>query len=155
MHQAVVTEIRLNPMGAVIGTPICVVGNDGGEKQMILPGILGKLDREAPYYDLNTFYLAAANGTSGGSSGSPVLALDGTAIALNSGGKLLESASFFYPLDSVVRALEYIRNSLTVPRGDLFAVFQHRSFDEATRLGVHESIISEVKTAVEQYSGLQ
>ena len=171
-------EIQLNPAGAIVGTNICVLGNDGGEKQIVLPGILGRVDREAPHYDANTFYMAAANNTSGGSSGSPVLACDGSAIgnvfsdlhmkfpclnyvlllyicklhwnsALNSGGKFLASTSYFYPLDSVVRALDFIRKSLVVPRGDLFAIFKHNSFAEVCRFGVPEFIIDEVKSSVE------
>ena len=148
-----VAALTLRPDLAKVGIEIRVVGNDAGEKLSILSGVISRLDRNAPEYgdgysDFNTCYYQASAAASGGSSGSPVVNIDGYAVALQAGGRADGAATdYFLPLDRPLRALKCLQQGSAITRGDIQCQFILKPFDECRRLGLTPEWEAQIREA--------
>ncbi|KAJ2597805.1 hypothetical protein H4R99_004358 [Coemansia sp. RSA 1722] len=97
--------------------------------------------------------MQASTSAGSGSSGSPVVNIDGKAVAMMAGRKSNSSSSYFVTLHRLVYALEYVGQGEVPPRGTLQAIFVHVASSEAQRLGLTEELAIEQGVDVEATEG--
>ncbi|KAJ1937389.1 hypothetical protein EC988_007904, partial [Linderina pennispora] len=111
-------EIELAPEKARRNTEFMVVGNDNGEKLSSAVGHLDDVMRGPPEYssnglelvDVNTVYYTSLTMNSRGSSGAPVLDVDGKALAIVGGGSSSSQHIMMLPLHQAKKTLAILQD---------------------------------------------
>ncbi|KAI7821105.1 hypothetical protein BX661DRAFT_188594 [Kickxella alabastrina] len=143
LKRATPLPISLAPEKAVEGMEIRVISCDSGESISVSSGTIADTKRRQAtgsccfdYHVFNTFHCVAAAGTRGGSSGAPVLDIEGDAVALNVGGIHKTQQSLFLPLHRVVKTLNDLRLGNMPARGTLQATFQFEPTEVLVKAGL-------------------
>eukprot|EP00510_Aplanochytrium_minuta_P006776 CAMPEP_0184042620 /NCGR_PEP_ID=MMETSP0955-20130417/66449_1 /TAXON_ID=627963 /ORGANISM="Aplanochytrium sp, Strain PBS07" /LENGTH=920 /DNA_ID=CAMNT_0026333405 /DNA_START=166 /DNA_END=2926 /DNA_ORIENTATION=- len=141
-------EIKLDPAGAIRGTNVLIIGNNGGEKLSYIESTIARVDRPCvPMLDQNSFYITASDTGVGGSSGAPMLNKEGKAVAMVAAGDDYTNISLYIPLFRAARCVELIRQGKPVPRGTIQVAWKHKTFEEVKRYDVPDNIIQTMKKA--------
>ena len=144
-------SLMLAPQAAQPGVEVMMAGSDRGERAAIIKGQLSDLEREAPGYDLNTFYFLMATGIHNGSSGSPAINTRGEVVAMNSGGVTQDganSAALLLPVDQAMKALQALREKNNILRGSILTEFKYKSRDRLREMNTSPQSISEIEGAL-------
>eukprot|EP00924_Labyrinthula_sp_SR-Ha-C_P015788 maker-scaffold_4-snap-gene-9.59-mRNA-1 protein AED:0.17 eAED:0.17 QI:0/0/0/0.66/0/0/3/0/645 len=149
-------EIKLNPEGATPGAKVLVIRNNSDEDLTCVETTVSKIDRPAPIDDeKNSFFISSSDTTVGGSSGSPLINVDGEAVGICSAGVTGENISFSFPLYRVQRALELIQQGEVISRGTIQTSFKFSPFPRLICTGsIEKETAKEIRESVPQAFGL-
>ncbi len=153
-------QFKLSNKNPNVGQEIRIIGNDAGQKISILDGTISRLDRDAPLYglgrynDFNISYIQAATASTGGSSGSPVINIQGEVVALNAGSQTKSANAFYLPLKKIKIALEKLRANEKIVRGTIQTTFQAKPYAELKRLGLSNDLETSYRNQFPKTSSL-
>ena len=122
--------VELGEWGALaLGDELLLIGNNEKEEYTIKFGRITNLNVNKG--DRHSSYIHTTFDRTGGSSGSPVWNTAGQVIAIHARGT--DTSSFELPIDYLYDALELIRNSVPIQRGEIGVDLELVSIGEAIK----------------------
>lgn len=153
------TELSLAPEKARAGVEIRIVGNDASERISILDGTISRVDRNGPTgkdgnNNNNTFLIQTAASATGGSSGSPVVDIDGDVLALHCASWDHAATTFGVPMQRIAHVLARLQSGQTIRRGTWLAVWEHHPFDTLRHVRFPAEREAQIRASDPESSGL-
>jgi pro-apoptotic serine protease NMA111 len=151
IRHSTVTALKLDPDSPRVGLDIDVVGYPATRELKSVSGVISQMHSEPPsdvvgYCDFNTNCIRAAVAGAAQSPGSPMIDLNGNAIALKmSGTSNKDYNDDFLPLDRPLRALQYIQRGEKVPRGTIQVMWRSISFDTCRMKGLASTWLDSIQ----------
>lgn len=149
-----ISTLELVPGLARVGVEICITGNDSGSSFSISKGVISRLDAIGSSGYFNTSYIQAATGVKSGSSGSPVITVDGSVVGIMSCGTTLANIDEFVPVDRPLHVLKCLSQNRPVMRGSVQAEWRLRSFEECRRMGLTDEWKDKVREQFPDHSSM-
>ncbi len=112
-----------------LGDELLLIGNNEKEEYSIKFGTVANLNVNKG--DRHSSYIHTTFDRTGGSSGSPVWNTAGEVIAVHARGT--DTSSFELPIDYLVDALDFIRNKISIQRGEIGVDLELVSIGEAIK----------------------
>jgi len=119
--------IKLKPNGVIENEEVFIIGNNGGKEYSFLSGRIASQFESMGYFPNQSFRITLNNAP--GSSGSPVLNMEGEVIGIIHSGNDASSA-FALPMEYVADSLKEIIAERTPARKHIGALVEYTSLDK-------------------------
>lgn len=124
------TAIKLKKHGVIENEEVFIIGNNGGREYSFLSGRIANQFESMGYFPNQSFRITLNNAP--GSSGSPVLNMDGEVIGIIHSGNDASSA-FALPMEYIADSLQEIVADRTPPRKHMGALVEYASLDKVEK----------------------
>lgn len=121
------TAIKLKPRGVIENEEVFIIGNNGGKEYSFLSGRIANRFESMGYFPNQSFRITLNNAP--GSSGSPVLNMEGEVIGIIHSGNEASSA-FALPMEYVVDSLQEIIANRVPVRKHIGALVEYAPLDK-------------------------
>lgn len=124
--------LKIKPSAVIENEEVFIIGNNGGFEYSFLSGRVASQFENTGHFPTQSFRITLNNAP--GSSGSPVINMQGEVIGIIHSGNDRSSASAL-PMDYVMDSLTFLNQQQVPPRNHVGAIVEYESLDKMVKYG--------------------